>query len=978
MANTRGVFTLQEVRYSIEDEAWVTPDEAFYNNVTSSPNVGYYAGGIPLPSKSSTEKLNYGTDTTTAVPSANLTVSRYNAGAVSTVNNGYIMGGAPSLSSADKLSYVTETYSGTIPLPYARQYACGTGNDNAGYLGGGDGAATVSIVDKMIFAVDASFSLPSASLSAARTYLSSSSSPSAGYYGGGFPGFLSRMDKLTFSTETTAYIPAGNLSKNIYGMVATGNSTASYWGGGYTGAYQSGVDKLTYSTDTTAALPASSNLSLEKQQRGSLSAATAGYYSGGTPGNITTTDKFTFSNETASAIPSAATTTPLHAMTGVSPRSITGYSLPLSGFVASTQNLKNIPFSNFGYYQGGYTPFSYTQKIDYTTESNGLLPSANNTQGNIDAHSGSSSNTAAYFGLGSAPGGVSTIVNKLTYLTEAMVAVPGASFPTPGRYDPAAVTSFTNGYFGGGFSPGPTIHSKIEKLNYASETSSSMPATKLVTGRYHLGSAGNTTQGYFVQGITPSDYSNIEKLIYSTDTISQAISAATNIRSYIAGTSTESAGYFGGGSGNTGTVSFISKLSFSVDTWSQTPANLNTARYNVESVGNTKINGYFMGGWQYVTTTERISYASETVAAVPSGSLISGTNDGATASLLDYGRPYAKAPTPTLDVSYTQITTPFTGYTAGGGGPAGGRTSNYYKLLYATETGSFLPSTNLTSARSNYLGGYSDTTKGYTAGGYFGSPFFVAESWVDRVTYSTDTSVTVPGAYLPSPGRYGGTSGSSPSAGYYVAGFNTGALSTTLKMPFSSETHSTLPSSANLSSARYYFCGGGGPDKGYFGGGYPTTTKMDKLIYSTDTMTASPSTNLFGASDSTTRGAGAIVGNSRDAYLATGQNPGSPAPVPNYGYKINYSTDTSIIINGFVARPRQSVAGAFGHELQGYFCGGIVPSPYEAVTTVDKITYATEVSQLVPSASMPDHRSSGSNMSARNFGASGGGTSNIL
>lgn len=986
MANTRGVFTLQDVRYAQEDDVWVSPDEAFYNNITSTPNVSYWAGGTTPAEVSSIDKCNFTTETTALLPGINLPSVNSTQGGLSNKDSGFWFGGrTPSFSSAvSKISYGSETVSQSpaSQMSNARQDSRGTANQSHGYFTGGynSGDGYQSTVDKFIFATETTFRFPSAALITQRNVHGALGNQTYCYLMSGYngSGYIDTTDRIVFGTDTTSRIPA-TFGPTRGGVTGASTDTIGYVSGGVASGptFYSTVNKFTFSTETSGTLPSTNSLPASLQNNGGAATPSLGYFGGGKGSGpaINTMCKINSADDTLSNVPGANLTATRYNFSAVTPR---GQSRETTGYIASTQNLKNVPFSNYGYYQGGYTPFSYTQRIDYTTESNGLLPSANNTQGNIDAHSGSSSNTAAYFGLGSAPGGVSTIVNKLTYLTEAMVAVPGASFPTPGRYDPAALTSFTNGYFGGGFSPGPTIHSKIEKLNYASETSSSMPATKLVTGRYHLGSAGNTTQGYFVQGITPSDYSNIEKLVYSTDTISQAISAATNIRSYIAGTSTESAGYFGGGSGNTGTVSFISKLSFPIDTWSQTPANLNTARYNVESVGNTKTNGYFMGGWQYVTTTERISYASETVAAVPSGSLISGTNDGATASLLDYGRPYAKAaPTPTLNVSYTQITTPFTGYTAGGGGP-GGRTSNYYKLLYATETGSFLPSTNLTSSRATYLCGYSNTEKGYTAGGYFGSPFFVAESWVDRVTYSSDTSVTVPGAYLPSPGRYGGTSGSSPSAGYYVAGYNTGALNSTLKMPFSSETHSTLPSSANLSSARYYFCGGGGPDKGYFGGGYPTTTNMDKLIYSTDTMTASPSTNLFGASDSTTRGTGALVGNSRDAYLATGQNPGSPAPVPNYGYKINFSTDTSRIISGIVVQPRQSVAGAFGHELQGYFCGGIVPSPYATVTIVDKITYATEVSQLVPTAYMPEDRSGASSMSARNFGASGGGTSNIL
>jgi len=48
MANTRGVFTLQEVRYAIEDEAWVDVADAY----TQEPPVpitvyetGYFGGG---------------------------------------------------------------------------------------------------------------------------------------------------------------------------------------------------------------------------------------------------------------------------------------------------------------------------------------------------------------------------------------------------------------------------------------------------------------------------------------------------------------------------------------------------------------------------------------------------------------------------------------------------------------------------------------------------------------------------------------------------------------------------------------------------------------------------------------------------------------------------------------------------------------------------------------------------------------------
>jgi len=345
------------------------------------------------------------------------------------------------------------------------------------------------------------------------------------------------------------------------------------------------------------------------------------------------------------------------------------------------------------------------------------------------------------------------------------------------------------------------------------------------------------------------------------------------------------------------------------------------------------------------------------------------------ASVKDNDYPQKRPETPTLEVSYTQITTPFTGYFGGGGGP-GGKTSNYYKLLFASETGSFLPSTHLSTARSTDLGGYSDSTDGWTMGGYTGSPTFAAQSNTDRLTYASDTSVAVPGANLPGGGRYGGRQGCSTTAGYYVAGFGGGALSSTLKMPFSTESQTITPGAA-LSSSRYYFCGGGGTDKGYFGGGYENSpgtpvTKFDKLVYSTDTMTASPASNL---KIENTRSNSKGCGDSRSLYFAGAQSPATG--LLDFGYKIPYNTDTSMLISGFLVTPRTD-ATSTGHELEGYYMGGQFPSPYVQLTTVDKINYATEVCSLVPTAFLPEHRGGGSNLGCRNMAVSGGGTSNTL
>lgn len=992
MANTRGVFTLQDVRYAQEDDVWVSPEQSFFAG-GSTPNVGYVAGGSTPSTVSSVDKMSLADDTTAQAPSANLSAVNRSLMGLGNGSNAYWCGGryggpAAFYSGVEKLSYFSDTVSRSPAsnLPATQADASGTSNEFGGYIAGGSTPTNVTTVNKLIFATDTCFRFPSANLISAENGAGAVGNQSNCYIGGGETPINSTVDKIVFATDTTTRISANVAS--LRSVAGASGDSAGYFGGGNDGGpvstrFKSTVVKFTFSDDTTSTLPSANSLRNSMSATQGVANSSAGYFAGGSgspsPSHFSNATKISFSNDTASNVPSGGNLSATR-YSGAS-ASARASNFPTTGYFGNTQNLKGSPTANIGYVIQGSIPgnvgTSYLHKLDYSTDALGVVPSGNLTASKY--HNKTRTSPTAAYTSGGIPGSPVSTTNKTTYSSETSAGVPSAA-TTTAAWGSAASSNTNNGFNYGGISPGPAV-TTVDKINFAGDTLARIPSANLPQEGRLFQATGNPSRAYLGGGgPAAGTISSFDRMFYSNETTSRVPSAnfPGERRSMSASGNNES-GYYSGFATPGPQQSTTSKLNYATDTVTDLPAApLSSARAYGAGTGSRSF-GYQFSGYispTRYTLTERLNYANDTFVQIPSANFPVPIYAMAGASVKDNDYPQKLPETPTLDVSYTQITTPFTGYTAGGGGP-GGRTSNYYKLLYATETGSFLPSTNLTSARSNYLGGYSDTTKGYTQGGYFGSPFFVAESWVDRVTYSTDTSVTVPGAYLPSPGRYGGTTGSSPSAGYYVAGYNTGALSTTLKMPFSSEVHALAPG-ASLSSARYYFCGGGGPDKGYFGGGYPATTNMDKLIYSTDTMTASPSTNLFGASDSTTRGAGAIVGNSRDAYLATGQNPGSPAPVPNYGYKINYSTDTSRIINGFVARPRQSVAGAFGHELEGYFCGGIVPSPYETVTTVDKITYATEVSQLVPSASMPEDRGGGSSMSARNFGASGGGTSNIL
>ena len=120
---------------------------------------------------------------------------------------------------------------------------------------------------------------------------------------------------------------------------------------------------------------------------------------------------------------------------------------------------------------------------------------------------------------------------------------------------------------------------------------------------------------------------------------------------------------------------------------------------------------------------------------------------------------------------------------------------------------------------------------------------------MDKVTYSTDTTVYTPGANL-NVVRYIHAATGTGDAGYFGGGFpgpTPAGKITVEKTTYSNDTTATLPATGNLSQARRCTAAVGNPSHGYFGGGYvfpdPVST-MDKITYSTDTTAALPGANI--------------------------------------------------------------------------------------------------------------------------------------
>ena len=179
-------------------------------------------------------------------------------------------------------------------------------------------------------------------------------------------------------------------------------------------------------------------------------------------------------------------------------------------------------------------------------------------------------------------------------------------------------------------------------------------------------------------------------------------------------------GYFGGGS--PGPFSTMEKVTYSTDTTAAVPgAALSAARHRLAATGNSTA-GYFgggiapgaaPGGGGLHSTMDKVTYSSDTTAAVPGAAL-------------SVGR---------LDVAATGSST--AGYFGGGGSP--GLLSTMDKIDYTSDTRTTVPGASLSVARSN-LAATGNITAGYFGGGT--SPGFSAT--IDKVTYSNDTRALLP------------------------------------------------------------------------------------------------------------------------------------------------------------------------------------------------------------------------------------------
>ena len=695
------------------------------------------------------------------------------------------------------------------------------------------------------------------------------------------------------------------------------------------------VERVNFTTDTLSPSPAES-LTASRYGLGATGNVTDGYFGGGLgAGFYSRMDKTTYSTDTTLYAPGA------------------NLFLEVAGSAAAGNK-------THGYFGGGYdinagaNTSSFT-KIQYIDDDNILVPTTQLSLARNDL-SAMGNESSGYF-IGGATSSEVSIIDKLVYSVETCFQSPSLQYPASYQ-EVGAVGNSAYGIVAGGLGGGGTlIYDTVRKLDYSTDNFSNVPA--LPASKFGVASFGNDDFAYFGGGrAVPAITSDFVKIEYSTSNYSAVPNLNLGAARYRGASSgarsnglsnftpnpigvryrdgvgtTPNTGYFSGGAPSSA-VSTIDKIDFSTDRSGLVPGlNLTTARGGHAATGNST-HGYLAGGTPGTLPTEKINYFTDTIA-----------NAATTANL-------------GVNISYLGATgNTDAGYFAGGL-PT---TAQMRKITYVDDTHATVPGANLSVSRY-YVAATGNSDEGYFAGGQPG-----AKTTVDKISYSTDTRVPAPSALLVT-GRYAHAATGNSTHGYFVGGANSqnDRLSTMEKIDYSTSSPSPIPQSSLLSIAKRFMTATGNSTHGYIGGGEgqnnPVPQSVDKLDYTTSTVSVLPSISYLSANRN-----GLAANGARAHGLPVLEQPtATPSPAISVGTlptrnesiiaggeaslsdssrmdKMFFADDTNVDVPTMRLTSSRHDSFAIGNGNACYFAGG---DPY--TSRIEKAFYSVDLSLRIP------------------------------
>ena len=594
---------------------------------------------------------------------------------------------------------------------------------------------------------------------------------------------VSNYQAITYSNDTLANI--ANLPYVRRGPYGVSSPSIGYTIGGIAGPgeFNSNINKLTLSTQTHAVLPGAS-LSAAYGEGGSCGSSTAGYVCGGKapaePNGYTRLEKLTYSTETMERIPGS---------------NMPGYPSGVYNNSASGDG------DNAGYWVGGATQGgSRVNKFTYASDAWGTLPNLPGSPNlNRSQKAGqASSDTGFYLVGGSNP--YSSRVQKVTFASGTNSIVTNSTVPTSnGRMQLTGTGSPSSGYFAGG-----TQTSIVERLNFSTNSMSRLPALDLSTGLSDLGSLSSVADNKKLPDITQTFTGKVASFDFGYATGGEQASPYP-------------------GSGNTRTF----KVKYSTDTSARIPSADQNLATRYQFAAGTSSTGYIAGGLSGSVpgdgseSMDKFHYSTDTRAFSPNW----GNRRAASFAMTNEGRTHF--------------------YGLGGyGQPSSNPKDNGYKMDYATESPSTLPSNaNLSISRRAGAPYVTKSNEGYMAGG--GAWPSDQRSNVDKIQFGSDTTSRIPGANLPNEvSNNHGTSES--SAGYSFGGVRSGTFYSYLyKTTFATDTSENNP--ASLPALNSKITTMGNPTNAYLAGGWASNpgpgyhmSTLYKYTYSTETFSQLP------------------------------------------------------------------------------------------------------------------------------------------
>ena len=315
MATTTHIYSLNDAHYKMVAGNWAG---------TFSYGNAWFSGGY----LTTTERLIFASDTSTAVIRGPFAVKKYYGGAHGNITDGwYHTGGNPSNHTLtcriDRIIFASDISTAVAkgPLSKSRHYTAAHGNTtDAWFAAGSPGPGPVSTIDRIIFATDSSTALAKGPLSSAVYNPGAHGNTTDGWFSGGYvSGFApsalggrSTVQRVIFASDTSTAVVKGPLSEGRGYLTAHGNTTDGWYGCGFKGGLDpriSRIDRIIFASDTSTAVT-KGPLSVARYGAGAGGNTTDGWYAGGyvgpgpTPAGIkfSSFDRVIFASDTSTVI----------------------------------------------------------------------------------------------------------------------------------------------------------------------------------------------------------------------------------------------------------------------------------------------------------------------------------------------------------------------------------------------------------------------------------------------------------------------------------------------------------------------------------------------------------------------------------------------------------------------------------------------------------------------------------------------------